>query len=221
MPVYVRGRGKPAKNLLGAATPHASEPPTPSTTAPRGGRSPTGKLGTRGSPSCNRNPQTTLRIAARWPPLPASEASGCALLVTARPGMSKTVSPSRPSDRPMGSGLVGLAVVTSSGWGPIHTRPLDRRARSPASLAPRGRQRGRLVVSAPYGVTGASALSWIACGPLLRRCAACFRAPGTNAGQTDPLSTDGAVVGRATIDPTMRALATTAPDRTAAKGRRG
>lgn len=60
---------------------HAPEPPTPSTAASRGDRSPTGKLGTRGSPSCNRNPHTTLRIAARWPPLPAPEASGYALLV--------------------------------------------------------------------------------------------------------------------------------------------
>lgn len=123
--------------------------------------------------------------------------------------------------KPMGSGLVGLAVVTSSGWGPIPTRPLGRRARSPASPAPRGRQPGRLVVSAPYGVTDASALIWIACGPLLRRCATCFRAPGTNARPTDPLSTYGAVVGRATIDRAMRTSTHAALDGATAEERRG
>ena len=61
---------------------HAPEPPTPPTAAPRGDGSPAGKLGTRGSLSCNRHPHTTLRVAARWPPLPVPEASGCALLVT-------------------------------------------------------------------------------------------------------------------------------------------
>jgi hypothetical protein len=46
--------------------------------------SPSGTLGVCGSPSCRRDPHTTARIAARWPRLLASEASGCALLVTAQ-----------------------------------------------------------------------------------------------------------------------------------------
>jgi hypothetical protein len=57
--------------------------------APRGEGSPSDTLGRCGSPSCNRNPHTTLRIAARWPPQPAPEASGYALLVKAHPGMSR------------------------------------------------------------------------------------------------------------------------------------
>jgi hypothetical protein len=76
--ICARARQTGQELARGGKVTHAPEPPTPSTTAPRGDGSPTGKLSARGSPNCNRNPHTTPRIAARWPPLPASEASGCA-----------------------------------------------------------------------------------------------------------------------------------------------
>jgi hypothetical protein len=94
--ICARARRTGQELAQGGKATNAPESPALSTAAPRGDGSPTGKLGTRGSPSCNRNLQTTLRIAARWPPLPASEASGCALLVTAHPDRSKAVSLTRP-----------------------------------------------------------------------------------------------------------------------------
>ena len=68
----------------------ALQPPKPSTTSTEGRRIVKRHTRTHGSPSCVRDPHTTLRVVARWPPLPAPEASGCALLVTATSRRART-----------------------------------------------------------------------------------------------------------------------------------
>ena len=68
----------------------ALQPPKPSTTSTEGRRIVKRHTRTRGSPSCGRDPHTTLRVAARWPPIPAPEASGCALLVTSTSRRART-----------------------------------------------------------------------------------------------------------------------------------
>ena len=81
-------RPQPANELR--SSPQATRALQPPKTSTEGRRIVKRHTPTRGSPSCDRDPHTTLRVAARWPPLPAPEASGCALLATATSRRART-----------------------------------------------------------------------------------------------------------------------------------